>query len=160
IRMTLWNDFTHFLDDPINGDQEEQDDERTTLGGAAAFRLTHSFGSIDTETVGGLQARYDNAYVDRRHTLRRQALNYCEVGQPDGPAIPTPAPTGACNADDLKILDLGPYVENTIHWTPWLRTIVGFREEYYYGKDHSLVTGFSGSGHETLFQPKGSIVLG
>ncbi len=27
--MTLWNNFTHFLDDPVNGDQEEQDESRT-----------------------------------------------------------------------------------------------------------------------------------
>ena len=33
--MTLWNDFTHFLDDPVNGDQEQQDETRDT----AAARL-------------------------------------------------------------------------------------------------------------------------
>src|SRR5207253_7385495 len=35
--MTLINNFTHFLADPVNGDQEEQNETRTTLGGALAY---------------------------------------------------------------------------------------------------------------------------
>jgi outer membrane receptor protein involved in Fe transport len=58
------------------------------------------------------------------------------------------------------MLDLGPYVETTTRWTPWLRTIVGLREEYYRASDHSYITGFRGTGDETLFQPKGSLVVG
>ena len=30
--MTLWNDFTHYLIDPVDDDQEQQDETRTTLG--------------------------------------------------------------------------------------------------------------------------------
>jgi hypothetical protein len=40
--MTLWNNFTHYLLDPVNGDQEEQDERRTTLGGAASYSLQGS----------------------------------------------------------------------------------------------------------------------
>jgi outer membrane receptor protein involved in Fe transport len=159
-RMFLYNDFTHFLDDPINGDQEKQDESRTTLGGASTFRFMHSFGQIDTETDVGLQVRYDDAYVDRRHTAQRQVLPTCSEEQPDGSAIQIPATNGACNADRVHLLDLGPYIENTTHWTPWLRTIIGLREEYYRATDHSFISGFSGEGSQTLFQPKGSIVLG
>jgi hypothetical protein len=159
-RMTLFNDFTHFLDDPVNGDQEEQNEARDTFGGAATFRYLHDFGDISTDTSIGLQARYDDAYVDRRHTHDRTVLDYCEIDQPVGPAIPTPAVGGACNADRVHLLDLGPYIENTTRWTSWLRTIVGLREEYYQASDHSFITGDSFSGSQTLFQPKGSIVLG
>jgi outer membrane receptor protein involved in Fe transport len=159
-RMFLYNDFTHFLDDPIHGDQEKQSEARTTLGGASAFRLTHSFGSIDTETVIGVQLRYDDANVDRRHTEQRQLLPTCSIEQDDGPALQVPNVGGACNADRVKLLDLGPYIENTTHWTPWLRTILGFREEYYHATDHSFISGFSGSKSQTLAQPKASVVFG
>jgi outer membrane receptor protein involved in Fe transport len=159
-RMTLWNDFTHFLDNPVNGDQEAQDETRDTFGGQLSLALDHQFGSIDNELVVGLQARRDTAYVDRRHTEARQTLDYCEIEQPAGPATPIPAVNGACNADNIRLLDLGGYLEDTTHWTPWLRTVVGLREEYYQASDHSLISGFSGSGHQTLAQPKGSIVLG
>jgi outer membrane receptor protein involved in Fe transport len=159
-RMTLWNDFTHFLDDPVNGDQEAQNETRDTYGGQLSLALDRRLGAIDNELVVGLQARRDQAYLDRRHTQARQVLDYCEVQQPDGPATPIPAVNGACAADNVRLLDLGAYVEDTTRWTPWLRTVLGLREEDYQASDHSLISGFSGSGHQSLAQPKGSIVLG
>ncbi len=38
-RLTLWNNFTHFLGDPVNGDQEAQTENRLTLGGGASERV-------------------------------------------------------------------------------------------------------------------------
>ncbi|MDB5460864.1 MAG: TonB-dependent receptor [Caulobacteraceae bacterium] len=159
-RMTLWNDFTHFLDDPVNGDQEQQDEVRDTFGGQASVILYNQFGPFQSDTVVGLQARGDTVYLDRRHTVKRVVLPYCSQLQADGAVLATPAPTGACNADRVHLLDLGPYVENTTYWTPWLRTIVGVREEYYHAQDTSFTTGFSGTASQTLFQPKASIALG
>ena len=159
-RMTLWNDFTHFLDDPVNGDQESQNETRDTYGGQASLTLDRRFGAIDNELVVGVQARRDTAYLDRRHTKARQALATCSEAQADGLTLQVPATNGACSADEVRLLDLGGYVEDTTRWTPWLRTIVGLREEYYQASDHSLISGFSGSGDQTLVQPKGSIVLG
>jgi len=159
-RMTLWNDFTHFLDDPINGDQESQNETRDTWGGQASLTLDHRFGRIDNDLVLGLQARRDTAYLDRRHTKARQVLATCSEGQVDGPTLQVPATNGACNADNVRLLDLGPYVEDTTRWTPWLRTVVGLRDEYYQASDHSLISGFSGTGRQGLLQPKASIVVG
>ena len=158
--MTLWNNFTHYLDDPINGDQEQQNETRDTFGGQAAYVRHLSLGSITSDLTLGLQARYDSNYIDRRHTLHRALLDYCELEQPIGPAIPFAAVNGACNADRVQLLDLAPYAENTTRWTSWLRSVVGVREEYYAAKDRSLTFPLSGSGHETLFQPKGSLILG
>ncbi len=147
--MTLWNNFTHYLDDPINGDQEQQDEKRTTLGGAVSYALKNRFGGIESETVVGLQGRYDNNFVDRHHTLHRTTiLDYCAFEQDDGSVLNFPAKNGYCNADRVHLLDLAPYVQNTLHWTPWLRTIVGLREEYYHATDTSFTTGTSGRGHQ------------
>jgi hypothetical protein len=159
-RMTLWNNFTHFVDDPINGDQEQQDEVRDTFGGQISLTVKHRFGSIATETVLGLQARRDVVYLDRRHTLQRRVLDYCGQDQGGGDHIVTPALQGACTSDRAHLLDLGPYAETTTHWLPWLRTVVGVREEYYGASDQSFITGFHGSASQTLFQPKGSLVLG
>ncbi|WP_019832418.1 TonB-dependent receptor [Sphingomonas sp. PR090111-T3T-6A] len=158
--MTLWNNFTHYLDDPINGDQEQQDESRTTLGGLTTYTLHHDFGTIQSETVVGFQGRYDTVFVDRRHTLKRQTLDYCMLEQEDGPALPYAAVGGYCNADRVHLLDLAPYVQNTLHWTPWLRTIVGFREEYYHATDTSRTNGGGGTGHQWLAQPKASVAIG
>ncbi len=164
--MTLWNDYTHFLDDPVNGDQEQQSEARNTAGGQAAYLVRLNLGPITSETSFGLQGRYDDVYVDRRHTRDRQALDYCETEQdpaPDGayaPAVATPAVNYACNADRVHLGDVGVYAQNTTRFTPWLRTILGLREEYQTAFDHSFVSGFQGNADQALSQPKGSLVLG
>ena len=159
--MTLWNNFTHYLDDPLHGDQEQQDEDRTTLGGAVSFTLHRDLGGISGETVIGLQARHDHAFVDRRHTLHRTMLGYCELEQAFGPALPYTTVDGFCNADRVQLLDLAPYIESTLHWTPWLRTVTGLREEFYHATDTSVTTNTgTRSGRQWLFQPKASLVLG
>lgn len=159
--MTLWNDFTHYLFDPVNGDQEQQDETRTTVGGDAAFTLTKAFSGIVTETVVGLQERHDDEYIDRRHTKDRVPLDYCELADTTGTAAtPYAAVSDACSADRVGLNDLGIYAQTTTHWTPWLRTVLGLREEDYAATDRSLTLGVKASGSKTLFQPKGSLILG
>jgi outer membrane receptor protein involved in Fe transport len=159
--MTLWNDFTHYLDDPMNGDQEEQDERRTTAGGALAYTVHAKLMGIDSETIFGFQGRYDTAFVDRKHTYRRTTiLADCQLEQEDGSTLSYPAVNGGCNADRVQLLDLAPYLQETMHFAPWLRVIGGVREEYYRAADISRVTGASGTGHQWLFQPKGSLILG
>jgi len=173
---TLISNFTHFLDDPVNGDQEQQDETRTVLGGEAALTSSFDLGGIRTDTTFGVQDRDDGVTVDRRHTVRDQVLDYCMVEGAFPPGVTPPPPPadapisnnatavpavgGACNADRVRLNDLGVYVENTTHWTTWLRTVVGLREEDFAAQDHSLTTGFAGSTSQTLLQPKGSLVLG
>jgi outer membrane receptor protein involved in Fe transport len=65
----------------------------------------------------------------------------------------------------VQLHDIGVYAENSTRFTPWLRTDIGFREEFYGGTDRSLIAGtvFSTapfSQNVTLFQPKGSLALG
>jgi len=159
--MTLWNDFTHFLFDPVNGDQEQQDESRTTVGGDAALTLTYALGAIAGETTFGMQDRHDNVFVDRRHTKARVVLGYCELADAAGDAAtPYAAIDGACSADHVRLNDLGLYVETTTHWTPWLRTVVGLREEDDQASDSSLTLGLRGETNQTLFQPKGSLIVG
>jgi outer membrane receptor protein involved in Fe transport len=179
-RMTLWNDFTHYLYDPVNGDQEQQDETRDTFGGQAALTLKRSFGGVQSDTVFGLQARHDAVWDDRRHTKDRQGLTYCSLenngaltvpagatANADGSVFYIPANRGACQADLIHLLDLGPYIENTTHWTPWLRTIIGLRDEYYAADDTyegvtavNLTDGSKLQGNQCLLQPKGSVVVG
>jgi len=176
-RMILWNDFTHFLFDPVNGDQEQQDEARTTLGlNVTGMRSGQLFG-LDVEGHAGFQDRYDRVFVDRRHTLGRAVLDYCNLATPaEPPASQLPAPpdahtdadqavalkaiSGACTADLARLNDLGLFAEATIHWTGWLRTTLGVREEVYNGQDRSLTTGFSGGRSQTLFQPKANLAVG
>ncbi len=153
--MTLWNNFTHFLNDPVNGDQEQQDETRTTVGGGIVYRLDETIAGIDSETSIGLQERHDSDYVDRRHTRERVALSYCNDGDGD-----YSIGDYRCSADLVELNDVTPYVENTTRWLPWLRTIVGAREDYSAATDRSLVDTVNATTDEFLFEPKGSVAVG
>lgn len=152
-RLTLWNDFTHFLVDPVQGDQEQQDETRTTFGGQVVYQRSDTLFGFKTETAFGLMGRHDNEYIDRRHDQNRIVL-------PDCPDSPSGGGVDVCNADRVTLGDTGIWIGNTTHWLSWLRTVVALREEYYAGTDHSLVTGFTGSTSQTMLQPKGSLIFG
>ena len=55
-QLNLWSDFTYFLDDPVNGDQFEQAEDRWVFGGSGAksWKLSDDW----AVTVGG-ETRYD-----------------------------------------------------------------------------------------------------
>jgi outer membrane receptor protein involved in Fe transport len=159
--MTLWNDFTHFLDDPINGDQEAQNEKRDTIGGNASYTVHADLGKISSDTTIGFQGRYDGVFVTRQHTKNRTTvLDYCTLQQPGGSVTTYPTVNTFCNADHVRLLDLGGYLQNTTNWTDWIRTILGVREEYYHATDHSDVTGTGGRGDQWLLQPKANLVFG
>ena len=153
--QTLWNDFTHDLFDTVNGDQEEQTEDRTTVGGAATFTYRANLDGIENDFVAGVQGRHDDVFTDKRHTRQRQVLDYCENG-----AGIYSVGNSACNADSVQLGDTGLFAEATTHWTGWLRTILGVREEFYDATDKNILTGFKGVGSQSLYQPKGSLVLG
>jgi outer membrane receptor protein involved in Fe transport len=153
--QTLWNDFTHLLFDPINGDQEQQSEDRTTVGGQATLAYhTRVFG-LANDVLVGVQGRYDDIYTDKRHTRQRQVLDYCE----NATGLYSVGDT-ACNADAVQLGDTGVFAQTTTHWLSWLRSLVGVRQEFYNGTDRSLITGFKGVGSQALFQPKGSLIFG
>ena len=137
-RLTLWNDFTHFLFDPVNGDQEAQHENRNTVGGQASFDIpAHIFG-IDNDFLAGIWTRFDANNVSRDATKDRQYLSTTE-------------------ADRVAIFSVAGYLQDTTHWTDWLRTILGVREDYMNGADSGSNNGTASA---TLFQPKGSLVVG
>jgi hypothetical protein len=73
--LTLWNDFSHFLDDPIHGDQHAQNDLRMIYGGAVSYTRYGDLLGASSEAVVGIQTRYDDAHVQRLHTEDRVLLS-------------------------------------------------------------------------------------
>lgn len=79
--------------------------------------------------------------------MRGAVLNYAAVA-------------GNCTADRVHLLSLSPYLEATVHPSPWLRLTGGLRLDHLQADDRSLVTGTSGKGSQTLLQPKASVAIG
>lgn len=58
-KFNLFSNFTFFKEDPINGDQIRQAENRNILGYNGSFLQEFSLGKIKTETKAGVQIRYD-----------------------------------------------------------------------------------------------------
>jgi len=79
-KLDLFSNFTYFLDDPVNGDQFEQADQRWIYGGSLTKRLTLGDGwsaragvSARVDDIGKVGLYRTTARV-RRETVRQDAL--------------------------------------------------------------------------------------
>lgn len=145
--LDLYNNFTYFLNDaspgaPLNGDQFHQRDNRMVGGLNASHAFNHTFAGLPMETEVGVQSRYDSIRVGLSNTVQRQFLS----GTRD---------------DKVQEGSVGLFVQNTVHWTRWLRTIVGYRGDLYATNVDSLLNSAnSGKATSAIGSPKASIVLG
>lgn len=140
--LNLWNNFTYFLTDPINGDQFHQHDDRVLGGVNASQTFNGTFAGLPMETEIGLQSRYDNIKLDLTNTVARQFLSYTRK-------------------DRVQEGSVGVYIQNTLHWTDWLRTYVGYRGDYYNANVDSIFDAAnSGKARAGIGTPKAGIVFG
>jgi hypothetical protein len=58
--LDLFNNFTWYLTDPVNGDQFHQHDGRTMVGGNASRTFNGMVAGIRSQTTLGIQTRYDD----------------------------------------------------------------------------------------------------
>ena len=140
--LDLFNNFTYFLNDPVNGDQFHQHDDRLLIGANASRSFNGSLAGLRTETNFGIHTRYDNIDLSLTDTFQRYLLSVVRSDRVDEGSV-------------------GVYAENTIHWTDWFRTTIGIRGDYFDATVKSL-SDSNNSGHVSaaLGSPKFSAVLG
>ena len=140
--LDLFSNFTYFLDDPVNGDQFEQKDDRAIFGASASQRfLTRWFGR-DTENVVGLQARWDHIpTVGLYHTRARERLE-------------------TIRQDDVDQRSGALFFQTSTQWTSKVRTVAGVRGDLYGFDVRSVDPGLSGARTASLASPKLGLVLG
>jgi outer membrane receptor protein involved in Fe transport len=139
--LNLFNNFTYFLSDPVNGDQFRQFDRRTLVGGHASHTFKHAFGGLPSETEFGLQTRHDDIRLGLETTRQRRTL-------------------GVVRHDSVSESSAAVYVENRTRWTPWLRTSLGLRADAYHADVRSDLHLNSGRVSDAIVSPKFGLVLG
>ena len=146
-RFSLFSDFTLFARDPVNGDEIEQDDQRTMIGTSWSFKRTKKLGPFVASTTFGLQARSDEIDNGLHHAVARKFIETV------GNYGVTETSVGLFGEEDFKI-------------TSWLRTVFGLRLDRFdvAVKDRleqPSVTGpaTSGISGSTLASPKMSAVI-
>jgi hypothetical protein len=140
-QMNLWNNFTYFLNDPINGDQFRQRDSRVLGGGEVSHVFQGDLFGLPMENEIGVQTRTDDIRVGLFNTQNRLYRS---------------------TVLDDRVLEASAafYYENRVRWTGWLRTSIGFRADGYYADVRSDIPANSGKAHDGIVNPKLGLVLG
>ncbi|MGD0304524.1 MAG: TonB-dependent receptor [Candidatus Acidiferrales bacterium] len=183
--LNLFSDFTYYLDDPVKGDQFEQQDRRWVAGLDARHTIFGTLFGHKMANTFGLQVRNDwihNGLFRSEARLRtdKNDINACN-DEPIPECATDPNLTAILPADtDLnKFTDtmIGFYVENKIKWAEKFRTVLAVRgDEALYNVTSltppytaselpgSPVINFaelnSGSASKFLPSPKASLIFG
>jgi outer membrane receptor protein involved in Fe transport len=153
-QLHLFNNFTHFLIDPVHGDQEEQFENRRAFGGQTSYSLPVALGEIPNQILFGGQVRDDILRVGR----------LASEGQVPLPI--TDSPPSFSNDDQVYLFAGAVYLQAITHWTSGLRTVLGFRDDYQHGTDIDYLAALhetarytnGGTVQQSLPQPKGSLI--
>ena len=141
-QLDLFNNFTYFLNDPLLGDQFHRHDDRVMAGGNASRTLDGSLADRPMQTTFGVQTRYDEISLALTDTFQRSFLSNVR-------------------SDKVGEASIGVYAQNTVRWTDWLRTTLGWRGDYYQANVFSIFNGNnSGSVSAGIGSPKFTMALG
>ncbi len=141
-QLALFSNFTYFLDDPVNGDQFEQLDRRSILGGDLSYEVFTKWLGFDEKTTFGFQTRND--WIRDLGLFSTKARSILSTTR-----------------DDSVVQDsVGLYVSNNTQWTEWFRTIVGIRGDYYWFNVNSNIPANGGTHNQGIASPKLSLAFG
>jgi hypothetical protein len=141
-RLSLFSNFTYFLDDPVKGDQFQQLDRRTIVGGRVSHRRRGRWNGRPLQFTAGAQTRTDAIALALNHTQSR-------------------APLDTVRTDDVLQSSLAGYADISVEWTPWLRSVTGARADGYRFRVDALSQPLnSGVDHAGIVSPKGGVVIG
>lgn len=143
--LSLFNNFTFFLDDPQNGDEINQRDRRMLAGFDARYERRDKALGTDVTTMGGVQYRIDTPHVVLANTVQRHLL---------------------ARSQDAHIVEqsYSPYLKFDLVPTDWLRLVAGARGDIFLFDVHSTVNTAGGNlnGNVTQARPnvKANVILG
>ena len=133
--LDLFSDFTYYLDDPIKGDQFEQQDRRWVAGFDAAHTIFSQWFGRKMENTFGLQVRNDWVHNGLYRTENRVRTDENDSNACNDEPIPEcatnpnlvailPAATDLNKFTDTMV---GFYAENKTQWAEKFRSVMAFR---------------------------------
>ena len=141
-RLQLFSNFTYFMNDPVNGDQFEQADQRSVFGVAPTFLWTGRLADMQSIVKAGLNLRRDNiGNVGLYNTQGRQRLS-------------------TVRQDRVMQSGNGLFAEHSLQWNDWLRSVLGGRMDYFAANVESNLAANSGRTSDRQFSPKLTLVAG
>lgn len=134
--MSLINNPTYFLNDPVNGDEFEQEDQRVLFGGSLRNEKNTELLGMPVRQVLGLNSRFDDvSELNLFSTRSTQRL-------------------GSIREDEVKELSIAAFAEWQFMLSDRLRATFGLRADYYDFEVDALQAPNSGKDSDSLIQPK------
>jgi hypothetical protein len=183
--LDLFSDFTYYLEDPIKGDQFEQQDKRWVVGLDARHTILNRWLNRNVENTFGVQVRNDWVHnglyrTENRVRTNKNDSNACDDEPIDAcDANPNLVAVLPADADVNKFTDtmVGFFVENRIQWAEKLRSVLAVRGDEALYNVTSLTPSYvaaelpgapvvnfadanSGTATKFLPQPKASLIFG
>jgi outer membrane receptor protein involved in Fe transport len=137
--LDLFSNFTYFLDDPVNGDQFEQVDRRTVLGGDFSYVWSGSSRFESIYTVGTSLRHDDIGEVGLHRTQNQQRLS-------------------TVRSDAVSESSIGVYAQAEARWSDRWRTQLGLRADFYNFSVRSNLAANSGDTSDAIVAPKLSVI--
>lgn len=133
--MSLINDPTYFLNNPVDGDEFEQEDERRLFGGSLRREIeSELFGLAATHNIG-MDLRYDDVNeLNLFNTIGRRRVS-------------------SIREDEAQEFSVGIFAETQIRLNARLRATLGLRADFYDFEVDALRPANSGSDQDSLWQP-------
>ena len=140
-RLDLYSNFTYFKDDPVNGDQFNQPDSRTTTGLNASHTWSSSLLNRNSDTTVGAQFQNDSISNGLNNTVARRFQS-------------------VTRSDNIIERSLGLYLDNTTQWLEKFRTVAGIRGDTFNFRVNSSNPENSGVTSASKASPKINLVFG
>jgi hypothetical protein len=135
--LNLFSDFTYYLDDPVKGDQFEQQDSRFVFGIDARHTIFNRWFGRNVQNTFGLQVRNDAVHNGLYRTENRVRTDKDDINACND------EPIDACNSDPNLTAILpadtdvnrftdtmaGFFVENKVEWSDKFRTVIAMRAD-------------------------------
>lgn len=134
--MSLINNPTYSLNDPINGDEFEQEDERVLFGGSLVRQSRFEIMGLKAAGLFGAEVRVDDVQELNLFNTRSR-LRY-----------------GSVREDSARELSLSTYAESEFALSENLRLTTGLRADYIRFDVKTLRAENSGTESDALLQPK------
>ncbi len=140
-KLDLFSNFTYFLDNPVDGDQFYQPDQRTM----SALNVRHAWATKlfgrEGENQLGLQVQSDNIRNALKSTKARQVIS-------------------TTRSDHIVETSAAVWFDNVTKWTPTFRTVAGVRADRFHFDVNSDKAENSGSRTASIASPKLNFIFG
>lgn len=161
-KLSLWDDFTFFLERPMTSDEIEQDDSRAFTGARASYSFDRHWGTLSFRTTLGSELRYDGIHVDRwnaesqngdfRKRIERH-VDDSDVGL-------------SGNNEDIQQTNVAGYLSEDVIFNDYFRVVGGLRNDFF-GFNVSDASEALGAGKQnssgvrqfSVLSPKATVVL-